>query len=85
MSFVPVNPKPFLQELIGKPALVRLKWGQEYQGTLQSVDSYMNLQLLNAAEWVNGEKTGDLGEIFIRCNNVLWVSEKVLEESETRE
>lgn len=69
MSFVPVNPKPFLQGLIGKPVLVRLKWGQEYKGTLQSVDSYMNLQLLNAEELVDGVKTGDLGEILIRLVN----------------
>ena len=29
---VPVNPKPFLQELTGKPAIVKLKWGMEYKG-----------------------------------------------------
>ncbi|EEB07739.2 Sm snRNP core protein Smf1 [Schizosaccharomyces japonicus yFS275] len=75
MSFAPVNPKPFLQGLTGKPVLIRLKWGQEYKGTLQSIDSYMNLQLMDAEEWIDGESTGQLGEIFIRCNNVLWVSE----------
>ena len=29
---VPVNPKPFLQELTGKPCIVKLKWGMEYKG-----------------------------------------------------
>lgn len=41
----PVNPKPFLQELTGKPVYVRLKWGLEYKGFLVSTDGYMNLQV----------------------------------------
>lgn len=32
MAFVPVNPKPFLNELTGKPVIVKLKWGMEYKG-----------------------------------------------------
>lgn len=32
MQNVPVNPKPFLQELTGKPCIVKLKWGMEYKG-----------------------------------------------------
>lgn len=31
---VPVNPKPFLAELIGKPVVAKLKWGMEYKGGL---------------------------------------------------
>lgn len=35
MSFVPVNPRPFLQDLVNKDVIVRLKWGQtEYKGRL---------------------------------------------------
>lgn len=30
----PVNPKPFLNELTGKPVMVKLKWGMEYKGEL---------------------------------------------------
>jgi small nuclear ribonucleoprotein F len=29
---VPVNPKPFLNNLTGKPVMVKLKWGMEYKG-----------------------------------------------------
>ena len=29
---VPVNPKPFLNELTGKMVIVKLKWGMEYKG-----------------------------------------------------
>lgn len=33
----------------------------------------MNLQLNNSEEWVDGALAGQLGEILIRCNNVLYV------------
>ncbi|KAL1744384.1 hypothetical protein HDZ31DRAFT_38742, partial [Schizophyllum fasciatum] len=69
----PVNPKPFLQELTGKPVFVRLKWGLEYKGFLVSTDGYMNLQLANTEEFQDGQSNGTLGEVFIRCNNVLYI------------
>ena len=53
--------------------LVKLKWGMEYKGLLVSVDSYMNLQLTNTEEFVDGRLTGNLGEVLIRCNNVLYM------------
>ncbi|THF94158.1 hypothetical protein TEA_004421 [Camellia sinensis var. sinensis] len=79
---VPVNPKPFLNNLTGKKVIVKLKWGMEYKGMafsgcklrfLVSVDSYMNLQLANSEEYIEGQFTGNLGEILIRCNNVLYL------------
>ncbi|KAJ1688158.1 hypothetical protein LUZ63_019548 [Rhynchospora breviuscula] len=70
---VPVNPKPFLTNLTGKPVIVKLKWGMEYKGYLVSVDSYMNLQLANTEEYIDGQFSGNLGEILIRCNNVLYL------------
>ncbi|KAF6261888.1 hypothetical protein COO60DRAFT_1499077 [Scenedesmus sp. NREL 46B-D3] len=70
---VPVNPKPFLNELTGKTVIVKLKWGMEYKGYLVSVDAYMNLQLANTEEFVDGQSTGTLGEVLIRCNNVLYL------------
>ncbi|GAY31827.1 hypothetical protein CUMW_283590, partial [Citrus unshiu] len=45
MATIPVNPKPFLNNLTGKTVIVKLKWGMEYKGFLASVDSYMNLQV----------------------------------------
>lgn len=34
-SFVPVNPRPFLQDLVNKDVIVRLKWNEtEYKGRL---------------------------------------------------
>lgn len=35
-------------------------------GFLKSVDSYMNLQLENTEEWIDGALAGMLGEVLIR-------------------
>ncbi|KAM7522507.1 hypothetical protein LguiA_012409 [Lonicera macranthoides] len=63
---VPVNPKPFLNNLTGKPVIVKLKWGMEYKGTVLPY-------LANSEEYIDGQFTGNLGEILIRCNNVLYL------------
>lgn len=55
---MPINPKPFLNSLTGKAVMVKLKWGHEYKGYLVSVDGYMNLQLANCEEFIEGDKTG---------------------------
>lgn len=73
MSQLIVNPKPFLADLTGKAVRVRLKWGQEYTGQLTSCDAYMNLQLEKTEEFINGQFAGVLGEVLIRCNNVLYI------------
>jgi small nuclear ribonucleoprotein F len=70
---VPVNPKPFLNDLTGQQIIVKLKWGMEYKGYLVSTDSYMNLQLASTEEFIDGQFTGNLGEVLIRCNNVLYM------------
>mmetsp|Transcript_35561 Transcript_35561/g.81504 ORF Transcript_35561/g.81504 Transcript_35561/m.81504 type:complete len:85 (+) Transcript_35561:74-328(+) len=82
MATVPVNPKPFLNDLTSKLVLVKLKWGMEYKGQLKSIDSYMNLQLMNTEEWDAGGFKGNLGEVFIRCNNVLYIRGMSEEESD---
>lgn len=70
-----VNPKPFLADLTGKKVCVRLKWGQEYHGQLASSDAYMNLQLTDTQEFMDGQFAGALGEVLIRCNNVLYIKQ----------
>ncbi|CAI4885680.1 AFH_G0023230.mRNA.1.CDS.1 [Saccharomyces cerevisiae] len=70
----PVNPKPFLKGLVNHRVGVKLKFNStEYRGTLVSTDNYFNLQLNEAEEFVAGVSHGTLGEIFIRCNNVLYI------------
>ena len=52
---------------INEDIIVRLKWGQtEYKGHLVSVDSYMNIQLSNTEEFIDGKSTGNLGQVLIR-------------------
>ena len=70
---MPMNPKPFLNGLTGKAVMVKLKWGHEYKGYLVSVDGYMNVQLDSTEEFIDGSCTGMLGEVLIRCNNVLYI------------
>merc|ERR1711918_175733 len=82
---IPVNPKPFLAELTGKSVVVKLKWGMEYKGYLVSVDAYMNLQLAGTEEWIEGNLTGNLGEVLIRCNNVLYLRAAPEEDGEGAE
>jgi len=46
---------------------VRLKWGEtEYKGRLVSVDSYMNVQLSECEEYIDGVNKGTLGQVLIR-------------------
>ncbi|KDN64049.1 putative LSM domain-containing protein [Colletotrichum sublineola] len=83
MSFVPINPRPMLQDLyvvlpgenlVNQDVIIRLKWGEtEYKGKLVSIDSYMNIQLSGAEEYIDQKMTGALGQVLIRCNNVLWI------------
>lgn len=60
-------------DLTGQSVKVKLKWGMEYQGKLESADAYMNLQLTETEEFIDGQFAGFLGEVLIRCNNVLYV------------
>ena len=76
LPFETLNPLPFLADCVGHPVVVKLKWGMEYKGILLSYDKYMNLQLMNAFEWINGENRGLLGELLVRCNNVLYIKQE---------
>lgn len=52
---------------VNEDVRIRLKWGtSEYTGHLVSVDSYMNIQLSDAEEFMDGKSTGSLGQVLIR-------------------
>jgi LSM domain. len=42
----------------------------------------MNLQLIRTEEFINGEFAGMLGEVLIRCNNVLYIRAADSQENE---
>ena len=56
----------------------------EYQGKLESADAYMNLQLKECEEFLDGQFAGFLGEVLIRCNNVLYIQALPAEEAEAK-
>ena len=80
-----VNPRPFLADLTGKTVRVKLKWGTEYQGTLSSSDAYMNLLLERTEEFIDGQFAGFLGQVLIRCNNVLYIKAAAVEDAQMAE
>jgi small nuclear ribonucleoprotein F len=81
MNLELVSPTAFVESLKGKSVVVKLKWGMEYKGFLSSSDEYMNLHLVGTEEWTNGKLAGNLGEVVIRCNNVLYIGENTTTET----
>ena len=79
-----INPIPFLNSSLGKPIIVKLKWGNEYKGIFVSYDSFMNILLNDCEEYNDGVFQGNIGETLIRCNNVLYVR-AVPEQAENEE
>ena len=63
--------------------MVKLKWGMEYKSYLVSADGYMNMQLANTEEHIDGVLSGHLGEVF----KVLYIRgvEEEEEDGEMRE
>jgi small nuclear ribonucleoprotein (snRNP)-like protein len=52
---------------VNEEVIIRLKWGQtEYKGRLVSIDSYMNIQLSGAEEYIDQQMTSALGQVLIR-------------------
>ncbi|AWU76140.1 uncharacterized protein C5L36_0C00830 [Pichia kudriavzevii] len=64
----------FLSSITNKPVNVKIYDDFIYTGTLASIDGYMNIVLQNAEEIVRGKSTNTYEEIFIRGNNVLYIS-----------
>ncbi|KAK9467085.1 hypothetical protein V1512DRAFT_261886 [Lipomyces arxii] len=68
------NPSAFLAQITGAKVSVKLNSGVEYRGDLQCVDGYMNIALEKTKEYVEGELKNSYGDVFIRGNNVLYIS-----------
>ncbi|KAI5849996.1 hypothetical protein BZA05DRAFT_445722 [Tricharina praecox] len=70
------DPSTFLSSIIGGPIVVKLNSGVEYRGELSSVDGYMNIALEHTEEFVAGGRLRNrYGDVFIRGNNVLYISQ----------
>lgn len=68
------TPSTFLQNLLGRPVVVKLNSGVDYRGVLACLDGYMNIALEQTEEYVNGQLKRKYGDAFIRGNNVLYIS-----------
>ncbi|GIX95708.1 probable small nuclear ribonucleoprotein F [Caerostris extrusa] len=74
-----INPRPFIASLVGRDVRVVLKWGVEYRGKLKAADAYMNLQLENVIEDIEGNSFGIMDQLLIRCNNLLYLHKHIPE------
>lgn len=52
---------------------MRLKSEIEYRGKMSNVDSYMNLILVDAEEFIGSNVMANYGKVVIRGNNVLFI------------
>ncbi|KAH8741632.1 Sm protein F [Cryptosporidium ryanae] len=68
------SPSDFLRKVIGNQVIVRLNSGVDYKGLLACLDDRMNIAMENTEEYVNGSFVVNLGDTFIRGNNVLYIS-----------
>ena len=71
----PTDPALFLNSVVGRRVAIKLKWGQLYIGQLVSIDSFMNVLLKDCEEHEASGDSSELGDVLVRCNNVLYVRE----------
>ena len=69
----PNNQSNILQGSVNKDILLKLKGKRTIKGKLKSFDQYMNLTLENATE-IFGDKTQEMGEIFIKGENIVIIA-----------
>lgn len=64
----------FLSSITHQEVNVALYNDFVYTGVLASIDGYMNVVLQNASEIVNGKTMKTYEEVFLRGNNVIYIS-----------
>lgn len=70
----PNNQSNILQGSLNKDILLKLKGKRTIKGKLKSFDQYMNLTLGNASEVFEENKIQELGEIFIKGENIIIIA-----------
>lgn len=70
----PKNPGDFIKQVLGRNVIVKLNNGTDYRGVLACLDGYMNIAMEHTEEYVDGELKNKYGDVFIRGNNVLYLS-----------
>ena len=65
-----------MQSSLHKDIIIKIKRKRTLQGKLKSFDQYMNLTLENATEALEGDKVNEMGEIFIKGENIVIIATK---------
>lgn len=73
-EFNKTDPSKFLSDIIGSSVIVKLNNGVEYLGNLQTIDGFMNVVLDDGKESINGKVTKSYGDVFIRGNNGMYIT-----------
>ncbi len=76
MSSPQNNQSNILQSSLHKDIIIKLKGKRTLQGKLKSFDQFMNLTLENATEALEGDKVNEMGEIFIKGENIVIIATK---------
>ncbi|MEA2045011.1 MAG: LSM domain-containing protein [Euryarchaeota archaeon] len=68
-------PTKKVQSLIGSKIQVEMKGPLRHvlEGTLNSVDDYLNIHLQETVEVVNGKRMRSLGSVVLRGNNIIMI------------
>lgn len=53
--------------------VIKLNSGVEYRGVLACLDGFLNVALEQTEEYERGIKKSQLGDCFIRGNNVMYI------------
>jgi len=68
------KPTEFLKAIIGRPVVIKLNSGVEYKGVLACLDGFLNVALEQTEEFEKGVRKAQLGDCFIRGNNVMYIA-----------
>ena len=68
------KPLNVLTKSVGNNVNIALKNRVEYWGRMIRCDGYMNILLTNAKEYNDNGLVANYGDVFIRGNNVLYIS-----------
>eukprot|EP00483_Globobulimina_turgida_P008033 UN08049 len=64
----------FIKQVMGRPVIVKLNSGVTYHGILAGLDEYMNIAMEQTEEYEDGKFQQRYGDVFIRGNNILYIS-----------
>ena len=70
----PNNQSNILQGSVNKDIIIKMKGKRTIKGKLKSFDQYMNITLENATEVLEEDRVQQMGEIFIKGENIIIIA-----------